>query len=87
MLATSPASMAGLPYSGIEGDTEAANHPQLGSRTSYDAESTADFAKLRNAALEHIDPTTRSRHAVFTKRKVRTLASQMLAPASHIFGG
>lgn len=61
----------GLPFPGLEADTEAAVRPQpLQHKSSYDGDSAQDYASLRKSALGHIDPQQHSRHAVYRTSKV-----------------
>lgn len=66
--------MAGLPYSGLEAGSpgEAGNVVSHSAAAQHhDEEAGGEFARLRKAVLQHVDPMQHSRHAVYTTAKVR----------------
>ena len=64
--------MAGLPFPGIEAsyDGEAGNVSHAAAPQHHDEEAGGEFAKLRKAVLQHVDPAHHSRHAVYATAQV-----------------
>ncbi|KAK9794008.1 hypothetical protein WJX73_008792 [Symbiochloris irregularis] len=65
--------MAGLPFPGFEASTEgesgnAVSHGGAPAQH-HDEEAGGEYAKLRKAVLEHVDPKQHSRHAVYATTK------------------